>query len=503
MSSDSRLHDASIFCRAVDDIDRSVIVVVGLLFVYRDGIANLRYLLPFLLLYFLAAALWESLYWYRFTYRVTDGEEISIRSGVLHRRHRTVPVDRIERVSVLESPVSRLFGLTELHCETAGTRDKSEIKLRYVDPDTANRLRQTLESTRRDEQRDGQSTATQLYRISLRQLLAYSLFRIHHIPIIFAVGTVISIVLLPIEASTSFTARVVMSVRAALPGGLGLSKWGVLILLAIGAGWTVGAIRLAIRMYGFQLSRNGDTLYRRHGLVSRVEEEISIENVQLVRYSDNPLLRSLGQTQLDAQTAGGSEILPFDSRTSLVPLARRADVEEIARQIFPVAFEDSVTIPKRARRRYFVRYLLIVLLAVGGTIIAREYNTVLAMIPLQVYLLLAAAAPVAAHIRWATISYVFGSEYLRICGGFWWRREYIIPYSNIQRHTVSQSILQRRHSLSTLRVDTAAYPLSIGAIIPDMDTETATKFGERLKQYVSSNNSDGNATERQRSSGVN
>ncbi|QLG49862.1 PH domain-containing protein [Natrinema halophilum] len=480
----SRLHVRSIVCRAMDDMSRSVVLVTGVLFVYQDGVRNLRYLLPFVLLYFLAAALWESLYWYRFTYRVTDEDEISIRSGVLRRRHRTVPFGRIEHVRLLESPASRLFGVTGVHCETAGTRDKSEVKLRYVSPETASRLRKTLESSRLDRPHESRSDETRLYDLSARQLAAYSLLRIHYAPVIFAVGTVVSIAVLPFEATASLDALVVTSVRSALPAGFGLSKWGVLIVLAIIAGWVVGAARTAIRLYGFQLTRDDGTLYRRHGLLTRVEEEIPIDNVQIVRCSDNPLVRAFGQTELEIQTAGGSEIMPFDSKTTLVPLAPRADAEEIARLILPFDLDDAATIPKSARKRYVVRYLLVVVLALSATVFGRDYAAALASIPLAAYAIPMLMVPVAAHVRWSSISYTFGTDHLRICNGFWRRREYILPYRNVQRYTVSQTILQRRHDLSTLRIETAAFPLSIGASVPDMDTETAIGFGDRLRRHL-------------------
>ncbi|WP_254532139.1 PH domain-containing protein [Natrinema gelatinilyticum] len=484
MTDASRLHVRSIVCRAMDDVSLSVVLVTGVLFVYQDGVRNLRYLLPFVLLYFLAAALWESLYWSRFTYHVTDEDEISIRSGVFRRRHRTVPFDRIEHVRLLESPASRLFGVTGIHCETAGTRDKSEVELRYVSPETASRLRNTLESRRLARSHASRSDETRLYDLAPCRLAAYSLLRIHYAPVIFAVGTVVSIAILPFEATASLDVLIVTSVRSVLPVGFGSSKWGGLIVLATIAGWGVGAARSAIRLYDFRLTRDDDTLYRRHGLLTRVEAEIPIDNVQIVRCSDNPLFRALGQTELEIQTAGGSEIMPFDSKTTLVPLAPRADAEEIARLVLPFDFDETATVPKYARRRYLVRYLLAGLLAASATVLGRDYAAALASIPLAASVIPVLVALVAAHVRWSNISYAFGTDHLRVCNGFWRRREYILPYRNVQRYTVSQTVLQRRHGLSTLRVETAAFPLSIGASIPDVDTETAMEFGDRLRRHL-------------------
>lgn len=481
MDGNSKLHIASIVCRAIDDMKGSIIVVTGGMFVYQGGVRNLRYLLPFLLLYFLVVTLWEGLRWVRFTYTVEETGDITISSGVLRRRHRTVPFDQIECVRLLESPASRLFGVTGLYCETAGANDESEVELRYVSPATATRLRQTLESGRLDRRDDIRSAAKQLYRLSFRQVIGYSLLQSHYAVVILTVGTVISVALLPVETSASVTALVVASVRSTLPFGAGLSQWGILVLLAVSVGWTVGVVRSAVRMYGFQLFRDGETLYRRHGLISRVEDEIPIANVQIVRRSDNPILRLLGWAELDVQTAGGSDMMPFESRTTLVPLARREDIDEIASQVVSVDFDGREKTPIRARRRYFVRYLLFVLLAVAVSVLGRRVVPAIAAIPLSVSLLPVALVPVAAHVRWASISYTFGADHLYIRSGFWRRREYVLRYENIQQHTISQSLFQRRHRLSTLRVETAAYPLAIGATVPDIDAETAVEFSDRQK----------------------
>lgn len=477
MTTESRLPLVAVLPRAVDDLKLSVVVVTGAMFVYRDGFGELRYLVPFVLLYGLFAVLWELLSWSRFSYRVIDGQEIRIRSGVVRRRHRTVQFDRIEHVSLLDSLASRAVGVTGVYCETAGTRDESEIELRYVAPETARRLRRALDSNRTDDRIGAESAETRLYELSFPHLLASSVLRTNYVPVMVAVGAVVSVAVLPVEATSSFSALVVTTVRPLLPDVFGGSKWGALVLLAICAGWGFGVLRHIAAMYQFRLSSTGDTLYCRHGLFSRLEKEIPIDNVQIVRCSDGPILRAFGRSALEVQTAGGSELTPFNARTTLVPLAERATVETIATRIVPLDFEAQRDLPERARSRYVVRYLVLASIAVVAAIVARGHVAVLASIPLRAYVLPAVFVPVAAHVRWSAVSYAFGPDHLYISRGFWMRREYVIAYDDVQQYKVSQSLFQRRHGLATLRVETAAYPLSIGAVVPDIEAETAMRLG--------------------------
>src|SRR5215208_6145418 len=59
-------------------------------------------------------------YWTRFEFRVGTSE-IRIDSGVLSRRHRSIPFDRIQDVDITQGPVARLLGLAQVSFDTGGS----------------------------------------------------------------------------------------------------------------------------------------------------------------------------------------------------------------------------------------------------------------------------------------------------------------------------------------------------------------------------------------------
>ncbi|TJZ56862.1 hypothetical protein FCH28_04945 [Streptomyces piniterrae] len=82
--------------------------------------------------------------WARTEFRVTD-ETLDVRSGLLTRRLRSVPLHRIRTVDLTASPLHRLMGVTVLRAGTAGSGDGGgELALEALTAAEAHRLRAEL-----------------------------------------------------------------------------------------------------------------------------------------------------------------------------------------------------------------------------------------------------------------------------------------------------------------------------------------------------------------------
>ncbi|MDQ2052276.1 PH domain-containing protein [Natronolimnohabitans sp. A-GB9] len=66
------------------------------------------------------------------------------------------------------------------------------------------------------------------------------------------------------------------------------------------------------------------------------------------------------------------------------------------------------------------------------------------------------AVPPAAHLKYVNLGYYVGEDHLVIRRGFWSRRTTVIPYYRIQTVNTRRSIFQRRLGLASLVVDTAS-----------------------------------------------
>ena len=94
------------------------------------------------------AAPFAVLAWRRFTYRVADGR-LEVRSGVLTRALRTIPLDRVRGVDISAPLLHRLAGLVQVRVDdAAGGASASGLRLAAVRRGDAEALREAVLSRR-------------------------------------------------------------------------------------------------------------------------------------------------------------------------------------------------------------------------------------------------------------------------------------------------------------------------------------------------------------------
>src|SRR4029450_5998568 len=86
---------------------------------------------------------WSTLEWLRRTYEL-EGGALRLEEGVLTRKLRAVPFDRIQQVDLARKPLHRLLGVATLRVETAGGGKEAEVDLDVVTLAEARDLRSTL-----------------------------------------------------------------------------------------------------------------------------------------------------------------------------------------------------------------------------------------------------------------------------------------------------------------------------------------------------------------------
>src|SRR5829696_9201750 len=86
---------------------------------------------------------WSALEWLRRTYELESGA-LRLEEGVLARKLRAVPFDRIQQVDLVRKPLHRLLGVATLRVETAGGGSAAEVDLHVVTLAEAQALRSAL-----------------------------------------------------------------------------------------------------------------------------------------------------------------------------------------------------------------------------------------------------------------------------------------------------------------------------------------------------------------------
>ena len=427
-------------------------------------------------------------YW-RFSYRITP-KQIVIQSGVLNRKNRSIPIERVQNTQIERNLVARMLGLAKVKIETAGS-SSTEGSLEYVHQGEARKIRQVVRSFQR-ESADAEADATDedeadvetLLDMSLRRVLLSGAFRFSllYLAVIFSV--------LELFNPETLIQRFIRADRLDWLTEVMFSHPALAIfasvLVAVILGWISGiAVHLA-RYYDFQLWLDGDKLRKRHGLFTVTEGTIPLDKVQTLILRTNPLMRAFGWYELKVQTIGinveeqGHRVIaPFAGGDRLLKLARRVRTFEL-----PESF-TSVS-PLTIRRRFF-RYTAVLTALLLPTVY---------FWPVGWPYLGGVALPwwgfglVPLILGWALLQY---RNYKYAAGedGFYIRRGvvshylWIVPVEKFHVFHATASIFQRRLGLKTLFVDTAgaatfAYPEVIDVPADEADAQFNTLY-QRFK----------------------
>lgn len=477
-----RLHPMTLVLRAAVSIP-ALVFLLWPVFTSPDSTAVFNLVLS--VLYAVVVLPWVVLHYLRFRYRLTP-REIVIHSGVLTRRRRVIPVDRIQTVDIEQQVLHRLTGTARVRIHTAGSQ-QAEGALDVVSLEEAQRIRAAVRSIQRaepaaeapggdggsDGSRPASGRGSVLYAMSPGRVVLSGMFRFSllYIAIIFTF-------LQYIEPDPEVIALWLRQGRmAALFSAAMESPWiaaAVAVALAMFIGWLSGIVVNLNRYYGFRISMEEGRLHRRHGLLAVREGTIPLRRIQSLILTTNPLMRRFGWYGLEVQTMGID--VREQGHSVAVPFARREEVLDIASRIraaMPEAAPEPWILPdglrpvsRRTIRRALTRYLVALLVAAGLIEGLTDGSGwwMLALVPM---------AAAAAWLRWTCMGYAVEVDHLVVRRGVLRQRTWIIPLGRLQVVHVRASVFQRRLHLRTVYVDTAGASPVRSADVIDLDADDA------------------------------
>jgi len=471
--------------------------------------------------------------YYRFAYDVTGGT-LSIQSGVFDRQERDIPFGRIQNVDIRRNVINRILGLAVVRFETAGG-SSTEGVLNAVSLEEARRLQnvvarretdaaeEPLESTppTADEdtgpETDGEvaderapsetgvtetpesatpttteetATEEELFRLSTSELAILSLVSFR--------PTAPFLVIFGLPVFTDVAVQLFSRSLLAL-GGPRVESFGqlfqlppfeVLFVIVVGGvqlflvTWVTSALLTANSYYDFQLRRVGDDLRYERGLLQRYSGTIPLEKVQTVTVSENVLMRRFGYASLALETAGyGPGQSGNDAANTAIPLDERETVTALAAELGASSLPDVERPPRRARRRYAVRFALVVGAVAAGLFVIDAF---LFAQPWWIALLGVLATPVAGHYRWRHRGHALTEDAFVARQGFWRRQTRVVPYYRIQTAIDERTVFQRWRNLANVTADTAstASLVSGDATAHDVDEATARSLHPTLLERL-------------------
>ncbi|WP_433539267.1 PH domain-containing protein [Micromonospora sp. CA-249363] len=374
----------------------------------------------------LGATVLSVISWYNTGYHVV-GRELRVHEGLLWRRTRAIPLERLQAVEVVRPLLAQLTGLAELRLEVVGG-GKTEAPLAYLGVADATRLRERLLALAgRAVPSAGTAPATQvetptavrgrpLHAVRNQSLLVSQLLT----PQAFLLPFGVAFVVVQFVTAGSWSFIAVASTLTAMAGVL------------------LQPIRRVLDDWNFRLARDNDTLRVHNGLLETRAQTVPLDRVQTVRATWPLLWRVNGWLRLRLEVAGYS-VAEADDRNRpdrLLPVGDLPTATMIVGEVLPGVRLDALTLsPPPPRTRW--------LHPLGrGALGAGLFDQV-----------------------FATRS------------GLLTRQLAIVPYARIQSVRVVQGPVQRRLRLATVYADTAG---GSGAAAQDRDLFEAWSLAAEL-----------------------
>ena len=414
--------------------------------------------LPFVVVGALALG---ALPWLTTFYRTTD-TQFQIRSGLVNKKSKTAPLDRVRSVDLEASLLHRIVGLTKVQIGTGVDDDR--ITLDSLNAAEAEGLRGFLLSRRSASAptpaaTDEVGTAPAAVREEeparvLAEIdwawLRFAPFSLARLVVLAAAVGALSQFgdQLPIaDAAESTWTWVHQFALALVIGGLlvsGLTSW---VLVAV-----TGYI---VQWWNMRLTREAGSLHLTAGLFTTRSITVEEQRVRGVELKEPVLLRLVGGAELSTLATG----VGSGGVTAILPPCP----EGVARSVGADVLETSapMTVPlvehgPAARRRMYLRHVWGALFISAIAPIAMVWIDLPAWLPFVVAGVAIGGAALVADTAYRHLGHATTSDHLVVGSGDLTRVRTVLEHDGIIGWVVRQSWFQRRLALATLVATTAA-----------------------------------------------
>jgi putative membrane protein len=430
---------------------------------------------------------WATLEWVRYTYRL-EADSLRIEEGVLARKLRVIPFDRIQQVDLIRKPLHRVLGMATLRVETAGGGGAAEVDLNVIPLAEAQALRSRLLRAKAGAAAvaaGGEDAVAAPIQAAPpeRALLRLSVGEVMLAGITGTRAAAVLVVLGPLSQLADWFPNLSDWVlRRVNPEAVAPTTPAAVLavaVLAVAVWLGLAAASSIVTDYGFTLATaGGGDLVVRRGLLERREAVMPIARLQVVRIDESLLRRALGLASIRIQSAGRSGGRDETASRLSIPVLPRSAVDQVLGEL--LAGADPLpalrTPPPAARRRSVVRGVVQSvppIVAVGAVLwLLLSPPTAVAallLVPLGVLGGLAAYRNLG-HARRDGFLYARRGVAIRVTT--------VVPVAKAQSGSVRSTPFQRRAGLANLHVDVAG-----GGTTPKVLDE-AEATAEELLQVV-------------------
>jgi putative membrane protein len=430
--------------------------------------------------------------------------ELVVSQGIFFRRDRTVPVERIQNIDLVQNVMHRLFRVAEVRVETASGTEP-EATLRVLNLRDVEKLRAAIFQRRESavgatcenadgETRLGASNAT--VKASEEVMLQIPASLLVKAGLTSNRGMILIGVLFGLYYQFDLEERFDFNrLGTLLPQGLNnvqevlLATGSVIFVLAIFR--LLGVVWYILRFHGYRLSRIGNDLRITCGLFTKLSATVPRKRIQFISIHRNLLMRWMGLATIRIETAGGAAKDDQDAAKSVssrwfIPVLRENRVSEILAQLRPGLvwsehdFAWHPLSPRTSTRLARISVVISILIGAVGLGLTRPWGWALGVVALPCLIFLAIKKSRAMRYARTDDTVIYRSGVLT-------RKTSITFFEKMQTLKVQQSYFDRRWDMATLSVDTAAAgPADHTISIPYLSSDFAhDEYNELIKKAAS------------------
>ena len=503
-SEDRYLHPLSVIFSLTDLIKQNLIAAFLGIFGAANG--DLIYV-GIALLFFVPTFIIALIRYFTIRYRISDGELV-VQEGLIFQRVRTVPVERIQNIDMVQGVLHRMLNLAEVRVETAsGT--KPEAVLKVLSLDEMERLRegvkihkQTSGAVSASLSHGGALPAGDVSDVGLESVDTSPALSLLKIPVSwlakagFASNRGFILVGLMMGFYFQFAQGNPGEIDAAdfadwnfipedssllikaglIAGGLLV---GLTLLRLLGVGWYI------LRFFGYELRQIGDDFKISCGLLTKVSATIPRKRIQFISVHRGLIMRWMKLASVRIETAGGAADTSENATTTVsrrwfIPVLPESSVDKIIAEMRPgidLNMDDYRWIPlaKRAQSRFIRIACVVSCVLVAAVYFALEWKLAIAAL-IAFPVLIVYAIRKSQSVKYARTD--FGVVYR---SGVLAKKTSFSFFEKIQAASWRQTPFDRRWKMATLSVDTAAAgPAEHVIDIKYLDQETAKREYEQI-----------------------
>lgn len=408
-----------------------------------------------------------------YRYRIVE-DAVQVKRGALFKQHLNLPFARVQNINIEAPFYFRPLGRVTLKIDGAGSKGE-EVNVAAVTEADAQAIREFImhrralgrsvhEGAARAETANGAASEAAFYSRSVGDLILHGLTNNRAA---IAVAAVVGV------AAQSGLSPVAIARRLGIDfgvvvGGLSVGRLALLVVLSfivVGAVIALLSVLMAVVTYfGFTMYRGGDSLTIRRGLLTKHEIHVKKSRIQTICLRQDWLDRLLGRYNVILERISHStaqaDPMAAQSKRILVPSMRVSEIPIVTDEILPGCRPAQLAFTP-AHVRWFYKNTAIVslvyLVLIGTAAAAPDrfgwaVTALLVAWPLHV---------VRTWLRFKAFGLGVDGDVVVLRSGAIGIDYRMFPADKIQSVTHVQSLLMRRHALSTLDVRTASTSMRV------------------------------------------